>query len=227
VNPELAPPRTDLPYLRHRRRAAAVSRLVPLVLHEPAPAPATRRTAPVRRATAEQPQTLSPQLPTTVLTRLQAGVGMLTVTARWGAAGAAGLFVAYRRSTGENRLLSPLDGPYLQADNVRLDHRPAAPVLTVDLLHIRTVDRLLIGCLPAAGPVTGALIITTHGGSRVDLPVSAGGRPPVAVLMTAYNVDGELVLRAEQDAVDGTLQAACLAYGYDRFTWLDPQTPVR
>jgi hypothetical protein len=166
-------------------------------------------------------------MPTAVLTRIQSGVGRLTVTARWGSPGAAGLVIAYRRSTGETRLLSPVDGPYLETDNIRLDHRAGEPVLTVDLLRVRTIDRLLLAGLPAAYPLTGVLILTTYGGSRVDLPVTLPGGPGVAALMTAYNVDGELVLRAEHDPVGGTVQDACLAYGYDRFTWLNPHTPVR
>ena len=225
MNPRQAPPRTDLPFLRHRRIAATAG---PLSLA----APVARRVAPVRRVTAQQPLILTPPMPAAVLTRVQSGVGRLTVTARWNsplAAGpvAAGLVVAYRKTTGEARLLSPLDGPYLESDNVRLDHRAGAPVLTVDLLRVRAIDRLLLACLAPASPLTGALILTTYGGSRVDLPVTLPAGFGAAALMTAYQVDGELVLRAEQDPVGGTVRDACLAYGYDRFTWLNPNTPVR
>jgi len=46
------------------------------------------------------------------------------------------------------------------------------------------------------------------------------------VLMSIYQVRGELVLRAEMQTLFGDVRDAARAYGYDRISWLDDRTPV-
>ncbi|MGK5682382.1 hypothetical protein [Actinoplanes sp. URMC 104] len=153
----------------------------------------------------------------------------MTVAVRWSQPAMGRLIIAYQLDNGDQRLFTPLDGPLVTADCLLLDHRGSHPVLTIDLLHVRTLARVLLAATPhlAAAPLTGALVSTTYGGARIDQPISIPAPAGVAVLATIHNLDGELVLRAEWDAVRGSLQDVCQAYGYDRVTWLDPGTPLR
>ncbi len=227
--PEGAPPRTDLPYLRHRRRPSAPAAAAPASRDlTPAPAP-PRRLVPLRRTAPHGPLQLTAESPTAVLTRVQSGVGTMTVAARWSRPAIGRLIVAYQLDNGDQRLFTPPDGPLVTADCLLLDHRGSHAVLTIDLLHVRTLTRVLLAVVPVdpAGALTGALVSTTYGGARIDQPVSIPAPAGVAVLATIHNMDGELVLRAEWDAIGRSLQDACDAYGYDRVTWLDPATPLR
>ncbi|GIE71469.1 hypothetical protein [Actinoplanes palleronii] len=167
-------------------------------------------------------------MPTAVLTRIQSGVGALTVTAHWSEPAAGWLILAWQKNSGEQRLITPADAPFAHDECLQLDHRGDTPELRIDLRQIRTVDRILLATAPNGPPrpFTGALALTTFGGARIDLPIT-GTATGIAVLMTIYNVAGELVLRAEHDPIGTSLQAACLAYGYDRITWLDQHTPLR
>jgi hypothetical protein len=46
------------------------------------------------------------------------------------------------------------------------------------------------------------------------------------MLMSLYNVDGELVVRAEMETIAGDVREIARAYGYDRITWRDDRNPV-
>ncbi len=46
------------------------------------------------------------------------------------------------------------------------------------------------------------------------------------MLVSVYNVDGELVVRAEMETIAGDVREAARAYGYDRITWRDDRHPV-
>ena len=46
------------------------------------------------------------------------------------------------------------------------------------------------------------------------------------MLLSLYQVRGELVLRAEMQTLFGDVREAARAYGFDRITWLDGRTPV-
>jgi hypothetical protein len=48
----------------------------------------------------------------------------------------------------------------------------------------------------------------------------------VAVPLSVYQVDGELVLRREAQGVAGTVRDACRAFGFERISWLDDRTPI-
>jgi hypothetical protein len=56
----------------------------------------------------------------------------------------------------------------------------------------------------------------------MDGPPAAGA----VGLVTIYQVGGELTVRAEPREVLPNVREACLAFGFDRITWLDPNTPA-
>ena len=72
----------------------------------------------------------------------------------------------------------------------------------------------------------GTLIVTALGGARVELPLDLPASTGVSVFLSVYNVAGEFVLRAEMETVKGAVRDACIAYGFDRISWLDDRTPV-
>jgi hypothetical protein len=68
---------------------------------------------------------------------------------------------------------------------------------------------------------------------RVEVPLevpldAASGPHPAGVLvaLSVLAVDGELVLRAENELVPGALRDACTAHGFEEITWVDTQTPL-
>ncbi|GLY07716.1 MULTISPECIES: hypothetical protein [Actinoplanes] len=247
-SPEDAPPRTDLPYLRHRRRPAVAppepvpvraaggdlldlgTPTAPAVPPRSDPPPAVRRRlAPVRRVAPDRPLALTPPTPTAVLTRIQSGVGTLTATMHWSEPGVGRLLVACQRRSREVRVLNPEPGSLVEAGGLLLDHRGGSPSLTWDLLHVREIDRLMLAVTANRGPrpLTGVLTLVTYSGARVEVPVELPPEAMVSVLVTIFQVDGELVLRAERDTVGATLKDACDAYGYGAVTWINPYTPMQ
>lgn len=72
----------------------------------------------------------------------------------------------------------------------------------------------------------GTLVLTTFGGGRIELPLETLYPSPIAVLVSIYNFEGELVIRAEMESLLGDVREAARAYGYDRITWRDDRTPV-
>ncbi len=72
----------------------------------------------------------------------------------------------------------------------------------------------------------GTLIITTHGGARIETPLDVLQGGEIAVLTSLYQVRGELVVRAEMQTLFGDVREAARAYGFDRISWLDGRTPV-
>jgi hypothetical protein len=246
-------PRTDLPYLRRRtlRAQAPPAPKVDVVHHTPPtpavsasldlstpppaparkkPAPALVATLPVRRLTGSE--VLSPKQPTVRLTRVQSGVGALTVEAACSdAVGDLRLGVAFRLKAGTSSVVQQgaPDGPARSPRPVLHHGRQRFETVTVDLAQITDVDRLAFYAYSPSGAALawgGTLVVTTYGGARVELPMDGPAGPGVVVLLTAYNVDGELVLRAEPWELHPTVRDAVLAFGFDRITWLDPGTPA-
>ena len=60
----------------------------------------------------------------------------------------------------------------------------------------------------------------------MDVPLDRDPSGGVLVALSVYNVGGQLVLRSERQLVPGTLRDACLAFGFERITWVDPFTPL-
>ena len=64
------------------------------------------------------------------------------------------------------------------------------------------------------------------GGLRVETPLRHGRSAGVLVALSVLRVGGELVLRAEDELIEGTLRDACTAHGFEQITWVDTRTPL-
>ena len=184
--------------------------------------------------------TLTAAAPTAALSRVQTGVGFLRAGLLL-PTGAGGLRLgcAWQGGATQHWTAAGLAGTARPA--VRVHDTPEE--LDVDLLAVHPLARLAVLAWPdepAAGSGHGAgsghatgghaagglLVLRTEGGSRVDAPVPTVPVGSTAVLLTAYVVDGRLVLRAEGQTVPGGPARACAAYGYDSLRWLDDHHPV-
>ena len=189
---------------------------------------------PVRRVAAGQAVVLTSAAPTVTLTRVQSGVGALTVEAACSPAiGDLRLGCAYQLTSGATSVVQHVTGlrtaPHQGSRPLLLAQRGQFEKVTVDLVQVRDLERLGVYAFSESGGQLawgGTLVVTTLGGSRVEVPLVAGPSVGVLVLLTAYQVDGELVLRAEAQEPVSSIQEACLRFGYDRITWLDPRTPI-
>lgn len=194
-----------------------------------APTPSlTRRRARLRLG---PPTVLGPTEPSLALTRLQSGVGALVIEAACSpAVGDLALAVALRTHSGGARVVKG-PGPLLVPTRrpvVRLQVDRFAEVL-IDLRQVRDLDRFLVLAFSVSGgPLLwgGTLVVTTFSGARAELPLDAPAGPGVVPVLSGYVIDGEIVLRCEPWEAHTSLRDACLAMGYDRITWLDPQTPA-
>lgn len=263
-SPADAPPRPDLTWLRHRsaRIVTAVGPPAPeiaaptelaattsLDLSEPAaPAPAepeppsgasARAVAapawPPRRAPSGHRTVLSPHQPTVTLTRLQSGIGTLSIEAICPpTVGDARLGVAYQLDDGRSGVVqyasglvaAPADSrrPVIAAFHGRYDG------VTLDLRQSRRLVRLAAYVFSESGRSltwAGTLVATTFGGARVEIPLEYGVHQGPVVALSLYNIDGEYVLRAERELVLGDAREAVRSFGFDEITWVDGRTPLR
>jgi hypothetical protein len=253
VNPETAPLRADLPYLRRRSR--------------PAPPPAAphvsdfiagRRPSPVKPKSAPpvtppstslslspprstksfrfQPRRtedgtttiLTPRRPTVMLNRLQSGIGAIRMHMIWTAPQQGRLGCIFRMTSGDSAVAWPGSLPAAR-DPLALTMQADLAVVTVDLLRARQLDRMILVAtldhhLPDRPP--GALLINTYGGARIEVPLDDPPIPGVLVLLSMSNLNGEFVLRAEREPIPGAVRDAAVAYGFDRITWYDGYTAI-
>jgi uncharacterized protein involved in tellurium resistance len=212
---------------------------------EPAPAPRPAPTAtsaprgPAHRVHVDTrikaggQQLLSIADPTVTLTRVQSGIGQLAIEAvcspelgdlRLGAAyqlrGGVSSTVQY---TGGSRFAPSSRRPLIVAGRDEYEH------LRIDLRQVDALQRLAVYAVSESrAELTwgGTLVVTTFGGARIELPLETLFAGRVAVLLSIYNLDGELVVRAEMETITGDIREAARAYGYDRITWRDDRTPV-
>ena len=205
----------------------------------PATAPA-RAAAPAlrvhrdRRVAAGQQQLLTVTTPTVTLTRVQSGVGHLEIEAVCSPeVGDLRLGAVYQLATGENSTVQYAGGerfaPAKARRPVLLAGRDAYEHLSIDLRQVRRLERLAVYAFSESRtPLTwgGTLVATTFGGARIELPLESLYEGTVAVLMSIYVLDGELVIRAEMETITGDVREAARAYGYDRITWRDDRHPV-
>jgi hypothetical protein len=111
--------------------------------------------------------------------------------------------------------------------------------LHVDLRQVGELERMVVYLFShydatrtrppgtkAMVPWAGVLSTETFVGSRVDVPLRRDPGPGVLVALSIYNVDGELVLRAENELLPGSVRDAVQAFGFDTITWIDPTTPL-
>jgi uncharacterized protein involved in tellurium resistance len=186
-----------------------------------------------RRVRAGQQQLLSIKNPTVTLTRVQSGVGQLEIEAvsspevgdlRLGAAyqltGGVSSTVQY---AGGNRFAPSSRRPVIVAGRDEYEH------LRIDLRQVRSLERLAVYAFSESRTDLtwgGTLVVTTFGGARIELPLETLFAGRAAVLMSIYNLGGELVIRAEMETINGDVRDAARAYGYDRITWRDDRNPV-
>jgi hypothetical protein len=210
-----------------------------LDLTDPAPPKSKTRPAPsrVRAVARARPGThtiLTPKAPTVTLTRLQTGVGTLTFTAVCsGAVGDLRLGCAYQLRSGDTSTLPRADGSRIARRNstcpVIVGQRDPYERISVDLRQCQEIQRLIIYGYSESGTELrwgGALVVTTFGDAKIELPLDASPSTGVGVFLSLYNVRGEFVLRSEMDMVTGSVRDACRAYGFDRITWIDEKTPL-
>ena len=177
---------------------------------------------------------LRPTTPTVTLTRMQSGIGTLTIEAACSAeVGDLRLGAAYELIDGTTSTMQMTQGerfaPAHSKRPVLVGGREQFERITIDLRRIRDLRRLVVYAFSEGrSPLTwgGTLITTTFGGARVELPLETLQGGTVAVLQSMYVVDGECVLRAEMQSLYGDVREAARAYGFDRITWLDDRTPV-
>jgi uncharacterized protein involved in tellurium resistance len=203
----------------------------------PRPASAARalHRRPVPRVLPGSRTILTTRDPTVTLNRVQSGVGTLTVDAVCSpAVGDLRLGALYQLADATSSIVQRATGipaappgsrrPVITGSWGEFDR------LTVDLRQSRTLRRLLVYAFSESGGELawgGTLVTTTFGGARIELPLDLGShRGPVA-LLSLYNIDGEFVLRAEMEKVDGPVRDVARLFGYDRITWADDRTPVR
>lgn len=187
---------------------------------------------PWRRIRGHERALLAGSTPTVTLTRAQSGIGALTIEAVSGL-GDLRLGAAYALSDATTSVVSDVVGqqraPRGSTRPVITAGRDRYETLTVDLRQSRALSRLCVLGFSASGaPLAwdGTLVVTTYGGGRLEVPLDLGSWLGPVVLLSLYALDGEYVLRAERQRVDGSLRDACLAYGYDRIMWADDTTPV-
>jgi uncharacterized protein involved in tellurium resistance len=196
-------------------------------------APARRRRIDPRIKPGER-FVMSPSAPTVTLNPLQSGIGTLTVEVAASAeVGDLRLGCAYElandleltmQMTQGNRFAPPHSKrPVLVGGHDRFER------VQVDLRQCRGLRRLIVYAFSEKRqPLNwgGTLIVTTFGGGRVEVPMDVLEGGEIAVLMSIYQVRGELVLRAEMQTLNGDVREAARAYGFDRISWLDDRTPV-
>lgn len=158
------------------------------------------------------------------LTRMQSAAGKLTVTPALGVGEHLDLACVLQTvQHGESIVLGTLNrqGPDPRRPLVRCGGQG----VEVDLRRIHSFVRFLIVGVTSRLP-GGTLVVTTYGGSRMEIALPTTRTLGAQALLTAYVVQGRLVLRAELDPFSGTLQQVCGAYGYTELTWRDPSTPL-
>lgn len=176
---------------------------------------------------------LGVQHPTVTLTRVQSGVGTLGVEAVCSPeVGDLRLGAVYQLRSGGSSTVQ-LDGgnrfgPSARHPVIVASHEQYERI-AFDLRQIRDIERIAVYAFSSSrAPLNwgGTLVLTTFGGARIEVPLDTLYSATVAVLVSLYNVDGELVVRAELESITGDVREAARAYGYDRITWRDDRSPV-
>ena len=177
---------------------------------------------------------MTPTDPTVTLSVLQSGIGTLSIEAAASdEIGGLRLGAAYEldndlqmimQMTQGNRFAPPHSKrPVLVGSHERFER------VSLDLRQVRTLRRMVVYAFSEnRQPISwgGTLVVTTFGGGRLEVPLESLQGGDIAVLMSIYQVRGELVLRAEMQTLHGDVRAASRAYGFDKITWLDDRTPV-
>lgn len=211
------------------------------------PEPATPAQAPTRRAPAESVRSdrhivrvsgrtqrlMSVQDPTVTLTRAQSGIGQLAIEAVCSPeVGDLRLGAVYQLRSGGSGAVQHADGSRFAPSSRRpviAGSREEYERIGIDLRQITDIDRIGVYAYSESRVELtwgGTLVATLFGGSRLELPLETLYAGRVAMLMSFYNMDGQLVVRAEMETIAGDVRETARAYGYDRITWRDERSPV-
>ena len=182
---------------------------------------------------------LTHDTPAVTLSPLSAGIGTLVVEAAVSASvGQTILTCAYELESdvpGGNRISTLLSrdgrtrvGPPDSRYPVLISGHDQFAKFSVDLRQIARLRRLLVMLVSATGvPLqwAGTIIVTTHNGGRVEVPLDPAGTSSVCGALAVYQVRGELVVRAELEPAQSVREASQM-FGYDAITWIDDYTPL-
>ncbi|GAB2476402.1 TerD family protein [Jatrophihabitans fulvus] len=198
----------------------------------PAPLPAWLERH-VTRVSDRRQHIMSVQAPTVTLTRVQSGIGELQVEAVCSdEVGDLRLGAAYQLRSGGSGIVQYTDGNRFGPSSRRpviIGSREEYEHLGIDLRQVADIERIAVYAFSQSRATLtwgGTLVVTLFGGARLELPLERLYPGPLAMLMTFYNMDGELVVRAEMENIAGDIREAARAYGFDRITWRDGRTPV-
>lgn len=178
---------------------------------------------PVRRARRVAAGTLAQldlERPSVTLNRLQSGVGALTMDLIGVGAERAALGCAYEiDATPHTRTLVVEAGADLvpQPDQLLWGSSKQHQRLHIDLREIVRFRRALlyVTTSPGRGETTScALVFATRGVDVVECPMVLPAGEGTVVVATIYNAFGELVIRSEVEAFDGSARAAAEAHGF-------------
>lgn len=171
--------------------------------------------------------------PTVTLTRVQSGVGHLSLQAVCSSeVGDLRLGAAYQLRSGGSGVVQRSDGhafgpsfrrPMIVAAREDYEH------IGIDLRQCADIERIGVYAFSQTRAELvwgGTLVVTLVGGARLELPLDSLAPGRIAMLMTLTVFEGELVLRAEMETLDGDVREAVRAYGFDRITWRDARTPI-
>jgi uncharacterized protein involved in tellurium resistance len=187
-----------------------------------------------RRASSSSPTRLTAAEPTVTLTRVQSGTGALEVVlTRAAAAGDLSMGCVFQTTEGTEAVVQSVGdvttGPAgARLPLVRWKAQADGEIVHGDLRQVTGLRRaLLYGFSPAVSVLTwqGALVITTFGGARIEVPIDHAPFSGTLALLTIYNVDGELVLRSEMGEHHGPPEMAAHAFDY-QVPWLDGRRPL-
>lgn len=173
------------------------------------------------------------QDPTATLTRVQSGVGQLTIEAMCSPEiGDLRLGAAYQLRSGGSGIVAHADGSRTGPSSRRpviVGSREEYERIGIDLRQTPDIERVAVFAYSESrAELTwgGTLVVTLVGGARLELPLERLYAGRIAMLLTMYNMDGELVVRAEMETIVGDVREAARAYGFDRITWRDDRHPV-
>ncbi len=167
------------------------------------------------------------------LTRRESGIGTLRIEAACSAAvGDLRLGCAYQLRSGASSVVAEVDGlrtgPPGEANPVIVSGRERYEHISINLRRVQDLKRFAVYAFAGDGSSLawgGTLQMTTYGGAVIAASLENRPFEGVLVALSAYNVGGELILRAEHQATEATVRHACQAFGYD-ITWLDDRLPA-
>jgi uncharacterized protein involved in tellurium resistance len=187
-----------------------------------------------RRAPAGAPTRLAAAEPTVTLTRVQSATGALELAlTRASSAGDLSMGCVFQLADGTEAIVQALGDvtagpPGAVLPLVRYKHHGDSETLHLDLRQVGSLRRALIYAYSPSIAILswqGVLVATTYGGARIEIPFD---RPPFSgtlALLTIYNVDGELVLRAEMEDHHGPPEMAAKAFDH-HLAWLEGRQPL-